>query len=92
MGVVGVATLVASLVAGILLGLRFKVLILIPAAFLVAIAAIAVDDQSTAITALTLFAALALLQSGYLAGCTVHKHLPWRRRSHDRLFKFNRAL
>jgi hypothetical protein len=57
-------------VAGILLGLRFKVFVLIPA-ILIAAGAIIVTDHEPRVIALTMLATAALLQIGYILGCVV---------------------
>jgi hypothetical protein len=68
-----VSSVIATLL-GVLLGLRFKVLIVVPANFVaVVIAAVGGTVQGDSITwlVLTALAAVASLQVGYIAGCTL---------------------
>jgi hypothetical protein len=59
---------IAGFLVGVLLALlRFKVLVLVPTML---IAAIIVTDHELRVIALTLLATAALLQIGYLVGCT----------------------
>jgi hypothetical protein len=59
--------LIIGALAGVLLGLRFKVFILIPCILIIACAIIATGDGLKAI-ALTIFATAVLVQIGYLLG------------------------
>lgn len=73
--------LVIGTLAGVGLGLRFKVLVLFPAMLLAAVvtisAGIASGHASSAI-ALALFGTLLSLQFGYVVGCVVQAYLPIR--------------
>jgi hypothetical protein len=73
--------LIIGVVAGGLLGLRFKILILIPAS-LVTIAAATVAEIAGGyefkFAALTALGTVALLQIGYLLGCIVQVMIPAR--------------
>jgi hypothetical protein len=60
--------------AGILLGLRFKVFVLIPATLIAACTIIAMGHGFKAIVLTTLTTA-ALLQIGYVLGCVVRVHV-----------------
>ena len=62
-----IATVGGALVVGALLGLRFKVLAIIPVILIAASAIIATGDSLKAI-ALTIFATAVLLQVGYALG------------------------
>ena len=76
-----VVFLVIGTIAGILLGLRFKVLVLVPATLLAAIFVIASGHEPKMI-ALTLMGTVVLLQIGYFVGSTlraiIRAHLPAR--------------
>jgi hypothetical protein len=65
-----IATVGGALVVGALLGLRFKVLAIIPVILIAACAIIATGDSLKAI-ALTIFATAVLLQVGYALGLIV---------------------
>ena len=75
--------LIVSTIAGVILGLRFKVFVLGPATLLatvaIAVTAIASGHEATAIV-LAVLRTLASLQTGYFAGCILHAmvlaHLP----------------
>jgi hypothetical protein len=61
--------LVTGVIIGILLGLRFKVLVLVPASVLATIVIIIIArGQELSVIALTLIGTLVALQMGYLAG------------------------
>jgi hypothetical protein len=62
--------LIIGTVAGILLGLRFKVFVLVPA-ILIAAGAIVVAGHGLELIVLTVLATAALLQIGYVVGCVV---------------------
>jgi hypothetical protein len=62
--------LIIGIVAGVLLGLRFKVFVLIPFMLVVACAIIATGDGLKAI-ALTILATAVLVQIGYFLGLVV---------------------
>jgi hypothetical protein len=62
--------LVIATIAGILLGLRFKVFVLGPAVLIVA-CAIAVTGHGLKVIVLTIFATAVLLQIGYIFGYVV---------------------
>jgi hypothetical protein len=72
-----------SAIIGILLGLRFKVFVLIPATLIASCTVIATGHSFKAIV-LTLLATAALLQVGYVLGCVIRaytdRHLPERSR------------
>ena len=57
-------------IAGILLGLRFNVFVLVPA-ILLATGVIVASGHEPKMTALTVFGTAVSLQIGYLAGCIV---------------------
>jgi membrane protein DedA with SNARE-associated domain len=63
--------LIIGSLAGVLLGLRFKVLVLVPLILILACAIIATDDGWKA-TTLTILATAVLLQIGYMLGLVVH--------------------
>ena len=71
----GVMTMIVFLVigtiAGILLGMRFKVFVLAPATLLAAAVIIASSHQSKVAMALTVLATTVLLQIGYLFGLAI---------------------
>jgi hypothetical protein len=72
-----------SAIVGILLGLRFKVFVLVPATLIASCTIIATGHGFQAI-ALTVSATAALLQIGYVLGCVIRvcadRHLPkWSR-------------
>lgn len=73
-GVIMVAFFVMATVAGILLALRFKAFILVPATLLVAVAVIASGYPPRITMALTLLGTAALLQVGYFVGWIVRAH------------------
>jgi len=60
-------------IVGILLGLRFKVFVLVPATLIIA-CTIAVTGHGPKATAVTMLATTALLQMGYLMGCIVRMY------------------
>jgi hypothetical protein len=62
--------LIIATIAGILLGLRFKVFVLGPA-ILIAACAITVTGHELKVIVLTMLATAALLQLGYIFGCVV---------------------
>jgi len=78
MGMMTVAFFVIAVIAGLVLALRFKVFVLVPATLLAAVAVIAVGHQPKVTMALTLLGTVVLLQIGYLVGWTVHAHLQRR--------------
>ena len=63
-------SLMIGTIVGILLGLRFKVFILVPV-ILVAAGAIIVGGHGLKATVLTVVAAAVVLQIGYVLGCAV---------------------
>jgi hypothetical protein len=76
-------------IAGILLGLRFKVFVLVPA-FLLATAIVIPSGHGLRATALMVFVAVVLIQIGYIAGgdlrvLVARRLLAWRsaRSSHN---------
>ena len=60
-------------IVGILLGLRFKVFVLVPATLTAACAVIAMGHGTKTIV-VTLLATTALLQIGYVLGCVAHAY------------------
>ena len=73
--------LIAGAVAGILLGIRFKVLVVVPASLLAAVIVIANGSgDNLGAVVLTLLGTVASLQIGYLVGsilrALVRAHLP----------------
>lgn len=85
---------VIGAIAGILLGLRFKVFVLVPATLLVAAVVVAGGNQPAVMIALTAVGTVALLQIGYLVGCTARSLLHKRTMEHcdHSIFNVNRAL
>ena len=76
-----ISFLAIGAVVGIILGLRFKVLVLVPASLLstgVVTAVGLLDGQQLKLIALTAVAVAALLQIGYVVGCVVEVAAPWR--------------
>jgi len=67
-------SLMIGTIVGILLGLRFKVFILVPV-ILVAAGAIIVCGHGLKATVLTVVAAAVVLQIGYILGCAVRMYL-----------------
>ena len=70
-----VAYFVIAAIAGIALGLRFKVFVLIPATPVAVIAIVATGHQPKVALALTALGAAVLLQIGYFVGGAVRTHL-----------------
>jgi nitrate reductase gamma subunit len=68
MGMMIAASFVVAPIAGMLLALRFKVFILIPATLLAAALIVASSHQPKQMIALTVVGAVALLQIGYIVG------------------------
>jgi hypothetical protein len=62
--------IIIGTLAGILLGLRFKVFVLVPA-ILIAACAIIVTGHGLKVIVLTALATAAVLQIGYILGCVV---------------------
>ena len=67
------AFLIVGTIAGILVGLRFKVFALFPVILLVA-GVIIVTGHGLKVTTLTVLSTVALLQMGYLVGCAVRAY------------------
>ena len=63
--------LIIGTLAGALLGLRFKVFVIVPFTLILACAIIATGDGLTAI-AVTILATAVLVQIGYMLGLVVH--------------------
>jgi hypothetical protein len=81
--------LVTGAIIGILLGLRFKVLVLVPASVLATVVIILSGiGHELSVTVLTLVGTLVALQMGYLAGSVLRflarSYLPRRRTRHRR--------
>jgi len=76
-----ISLLAIGMIAGIILGLRFRVLVLVPAtlfaAGVVAVVGLA-GGQLGAVIALTMAGTAALLQVGYLVGCVLEVANPVR--------------
>ena len=70
MGGIMLVFLITATIAGVLLGLRFKVFALIPA-ILLAAGIVIVTGGGLRFVALTLFGTIVVLQIGYLAGRVV---------------------
>ena len=68
MGMMIVASFIVAPIAGILLALRFKVFILIPASLLAASLIVAISHQPKPTITLTVVGTAALLQIGYIVG------------------------
>ncbi len=72
-------------IAGILLGLRFKVFVLVPA-ILLAMVVIIRSSHGLKVIALTLFGTVVLLQIGYIVGRVLRvmarEHLPAQKTAH----------
>jgi hypothetical protein len=87
--------LIAGAIAGVLLGLRFKVLVIVPASLLAAIMIIATGSgQQLGAFILTLLVTLASLQIGYVVGsilrALVRARLPAGERPKSGGFAFKR--
>jgi len=79
-----VVFLITGAIIGVLLGLRFKVLVLVPASVLADIAVIVNGRGDLSVIVLTLVGTLVSLQVGYIAGSIIrflaHAYLPaWMR-------------
>ena len=79
-----VVFLIIGTIAGILLGLRFKVFVLAPV-ILLATGAIIASGHEPKTTAVTVFGTVVLVQIGYLAGCIVRAYLQAGTTVRDRL-------
>jgi hypothetical protein len=87
--------LIAGAIAGILLGIRFKVLVIVPASLLAAIIVIANGSgREAGAVVLTLLATLAVLQIGYVVGSilrvSIRAHVPGAERNKRDSFAFKR--
>ena len=78
MGMLMVASFVIAPIAGILLALRFRVFVLVPATLLAAAVIVASSDQPKLTIALTVVGTAVSLQIGYVVGLIV-RALPQRR-------------
>jgi hypothetical protein len=81
---------ITGAIAGIMLGLRFKVLVLVPAILLATIVIIATgSSHKLSVIVLTVVLTTASLEIGYIVGCIlralVRAHLPARRRAANAL-------
>jgi hypothetical protein len=76
-----ISFLIIGTIVGILLGLRFKVFVLVPATLITACAIVAIMHGGQTI-AVTVLATTALLQVGYVLGCVAHAYanVPWHER------------
>jgi hypothetical protein len=72
------AFFITATIAGLLLALRFKVFVLVPATLLAAAMIVASSDQPKLTIALTVVGTAMSLQIGYVVGLIVHA-LPQRR-------------
>jgi hypothetical protein len=70
-----VAFFLIATIAGMLLALYFKVVVLLPATLLAAVAVLASGHQPEITMTLTLLGTAALLQIGYFVGLSVRGHL-----------------
>ena len=86
MGMIMVASFVIAPIAGILLALRFKVFVLVPATLLAAVAIVASSHQPKPTIALTVVGTAVLLQTGYIVGVVARAVL--QRRSMARSGRF----
>jgi hypothetical protein len=77
MGLMTVVCFVVAALVGILLALRFKVFVVVPATLLAVAVIIAISHQTKLATALTAVGTAALLQIGYVVGVLV-RALPQR--------------
>jgi hypothetical protein len=75
MGMIVVAYFVIAAIAGMALGLRFKVFVLVPATLVAVIAIVATGHQPKVVLALTALGTAVLLQIGYFVGGIVRAHL-----------------
>ena len=89
--------LIAGAVAGLLLGTRFKVLVIVPASLLAAIIVFVIVNSSgheSGAVVLTLLATLAALQIGYVVGsilqASIRAHLPGAEHNKRDSFAFKR--
>jgi len=77
--------LIVGTLAGIALGLRFKVLVLVPAILFATVIIIA-SGHELKVIAFTVFGTAVVLQIAYVVGCmlrlTTGAYLPARRRAH----------
>lgn len=89
-----ISFLIIGTIVGILLGLRFKVFVLVPATLIIACAVVATMHGGKTI-AFTVLATTALLQTGYVLGCVAHAYanVYWHERvaSGHQLSKSNHA-
>lgn len=72
---------IVSIVAGFLLGLRFRVLVLVPVSLLIMVAITfvgAANGQGYSAMALTIIGAVVFLQGGYMIGCIMQVYIPAR--------------
>jgi hypothetical protein len=84
--------LIIGTIVGILLGLRFKVFVLVPATVITACAIVAAMHGGKTI-AFTVLATTALLQIGYVLGCVAHAfaNVSWRAALSQQLSKSKHA-
>ena len=87
--------LITGAIAGILLGIRFKVLVIVPASLLAAVIVVANGSgQQLGAVVLTLLGTVASLQIGYVVGsilrALVRAHLPAAERHKRDGFAFRR--
>lgn len=77
-----VVFLIIAVIAGTLLGLRFKLFVLVPATMLATVVII-VSSHEPRVIALTMVGTVVSLQIGYIAGCVLRvvagEHLPGRK-------------
>jgi hypothetical protein len=65
-----VVFLIIGTIAGILVGLRFKIFVLLPM-FILATVVIIITGHELKVIALTMLGTVVLLQTGYIVGCVV---------------------
>jgi hypothetical protein len=82
MSMVMVASFVIAPIAGILLALRFKIFVLVPATLLAAAVIVAISHQPKVTIALTMVGTAVLLQIGYIVGL-IARALPILRHPHQ---------
>lgn len=76
-----ISFLAVGVVAGVMLGLRFRVLVLVPATVFVTAVVTAVGfagGQHFRVIALAVLGTAALLQVGFVVGCVLEVAAPWR--------------
>jgi hypothetical protein len=90
MGMMTVACFVVAVIVGILLALRFKVFVVVPATLLAVAVIVVSSHQPKLATALTSVGTAALLQIGYVVGVLVRALL--QRMSKPRSSDFSKSI